>query len=46
MPGRMGNDMLTTKNLTVIDVRPDENILLVKGAVPGAREGLVHIYTK
>jgi large subunit ribosomal protein L3 len=46
MPGRMGNDMLTRKNLTVIDIRPDENILLVKGSVPGASEGLLQIYTK
>ena len=46
MPGRMGNDMLTRKNLTVIDIRPDENILLVKGSVPGANEGLLQIYTK
>jgi len=46
MPGRMGNDMLTTKNLTVIDVRADENIMLVKGSVPGARQGLLQIYIK
>jgi len=46
MPGRMGNNLLTRKNLTVIDVRADENIMLVKGSVPGAPEGLLHIYTK
>ena len=46
MPGRMGNDLLTKKNLTVIDVRADENILLVKGSVPGAKNGLLQIYTK
>jgi large subunit ribosomal protein L3 len=46
MPGRMGNEQLTKKNLTVVDVRVDENILLVKGSVPGAREGLLQIYTK
>jgi len=46
MPGRMGNELLTKKNLTVIDVRADENILLVKGSVPGAKEGLLQIYTK
>jgi len=46
MPGRMGNALLTKKNLTVIDVRADENILLVKGSVPGAKEGLLQIYTK
>jgi large subunit ribosomal protein L3 len=46
LPGRMGNELLTTKNLTVVDIRPDENILLVKGSVPGAPEGLLQIYTK
>ena len=46
MPGRMGNDLLTRKNLTVVDVRADENILLVKGSVPGAKQGLLQIYTK
>jgi len=46
MPGRMGNELLTRKNLTVVDVRADENILLVKGSVPGAPEGLLQIYTK
>jgi large subunit ribosomal protein L3 len=46
MPGRMGNDLLTTKNLTVVDVRADENIMLVKGSVPGAPQGLLQIYIK
>ena len=46
MPGRMGNELLTKKNVTVIDVRADENIMLVKGSVPGAKEGLLQIYTK
>ena len=46
LPGRMGNELLTTKNLTVIDVRADENIMLVKGSVPGAKEALLQIFTK
>jgi len=46
LPGRMGGQLLTTKNLTVIDVRADENIMLVKGSVPGAKQGLLHIYIK
>lgn len=46
MPGRMGNEKITKKNLTVIDVRADEHIMLVKGSVPGAKEGLLQIYTK
>ncbi len=46
LPGRMGNALITQKNLKVIDIRKDENILLVQGAVPGARNGLVKIFTK
>jgi large subunit ribosomal protein L3 len=46
LPGHMGTDKKTVKNLTVVDVREDENILLVQGAVPGAKNGLVSIYTK
>ena len=41
MAGRMGNVRVTTPNLTVVAVRADENLLLVKGAVPGARQGMV-----
>lgn len=37
MAGRMGYDMNTLKNLTVISVEPDNNIIYLKGAVPGAR---------
>ena len=46
LPGRMGNELLTKKNLTVVDVRAEENIMLVKGSVPGAKQGLLQIYTK
>lgn len=46
LPGHMGTDRKTIKNLTVVDIRTDENILLIKGAVPGAKNGLVRIYTK
>jgi large subunit ribosomal protein L3 len=43
MPGQMGNARVTVKNLEVIDVRPEENLLLVKGSVPGPRRGLLFI---
>jgi large subunit ribosomal protein L3 len=43
LPGHMGNARVTQKNLEVVDVRPDENLLLVKGAVPGPQQGLVFI---
>jgi len=43
LPGRMGNSRVTVKSLQVVDVRPENNLLLVKGAVPGARNGLLLI---
>lgn len=36
LPGHMGSEKVTTKNLKVVDVKPDQNLLIVKGAVPGA----------
>jgi large subunit ribosomal protein L3 len=41
MSGRMGAERVTTINLRVVAVRPDEHVLLVRGAVPGARNGTV-----
>jgi len=46
LPGHMGNNLITQKNLKVIDIREDDNILLVQGAVPGAKNGLIKIFTK
>lgn len=43
MPGQKGNKNKTVLNLTVIDVRPEDNLLLIKGAVPGADNGIVFI---
>ena len=43
MPGHMGRKKVTTQNLTVVDANAEEGILLVKGAVPGARGGWVYI---
>ncbi len=43
MPGQMGDKRVTTQNLKVIQVRPDENLILVKGSVPGANGGIVMI---
>ena len=39
----MGGKGVTAKNSEIIDIIPEENILLVKGAVPGARNSLVKI---
>lgn len=41
MPGQMGNERVTTQSLEVVGVRPEENLILVKGAVPGGKKGLV-----
>ena len=43
MPGQMGNQRVTVKGLQVVDVRPEENIILVRGAVPGGKNGVVLI---
>jgi large subunit ribosomal protein L3 len=43
MPGQLGDKRVTTQNLKVIQVRPDENLILVKGSVPGATGGIVVI---
>lgn len=44
MAGRTGGDRVTYKNMTVIRIIPESNILIVKGAVPGAKTGLVEIH--
>ncbi len=41
MPGRMGNERVTVRKLTVARVDSDKNLLLIKGAVPGAEGGLL-----
>jgi large subunit ribosomal protein L3 len=43
MPGRMGGDRITVQNLKVMKVNLKKNLLLVKGAVPGARRGYLII---
>ena len=43
MAGRMGNCQVTVSNLKVISADPDRNLLLVRGAVPGGRNGLLMI---
>lgn len=37
MPGRVGNERVTVKSLKVVDIKPERNLLLVKGSVPGRR---------
>ena len=43
MAGRFGSDRVTTRNLTVAQIRPDQNLLLVVGAVAGSRGGYVEV---
>ena len=45
MPGRMGNDTVLRKNVVVVDIRTEENVLLLKGPLPGAKNGLLKIFT-
>jgi large subunit ribosomal protein L3 len=44
MAGRMGGERVTVRNLKVVGIIPDSNLLLVKGSVPGAINGLVEIH--
>ena len=41
MPGHMGDRRVTTQNLEIVEVRPEENLVLVNGSVPGANNGYV-----
>ena len=43
LPGRMGYNRVTVKNLRVVDVRPEMDVVIVKGSVPGSPNSLVEI---
>ena len=43
MPGQMGAERVTVRNLQVVKVEPEQNLLFVRGSVPGHRDGLVAI---
>ena len=43
MPGRYGNEKVTVKNLTVVKIEKEKNMLYLKGAVPGARNSYLII---
>jgi large subunit ribosomal protein L3 len=43
LPGHHGNQRVTIRNLEVFDVRPEQNLLILKGAVPGCRSGIVEV---
>jgi large subunit ribosomal protein L3 len=44
-PGRMGGGRVTQRGLTVVEVRSADDLLLVRGAVPGPRGGIVEVRT-
>lgn len=46
MAGHYGAETVTIKNLTVVDIIPEKNLLLVKGGVPGAPKSYVMVYFK
>ena len=43
MPGQHGNRKVTVQNIKVLDVKEDQNLILLKGGIPGSRHGLILI---
>jgi len=43
LPGHMGTDRKTVKNLTIVDIKHDDNLLLVKGPLPGFKTGILEV---
>lgn len=43
MAGQMGNVRVTTQNLMVAEVRPEENLIMIRGSVPGHKNGVVAV---
>lgn len=43
LPGRMGGDRVTVSGLEIVEVHPEDNVILVRGAVPGPNGGFVSI---
>lgn len=41
LPGHMGNERKTVQNLVIVGIKPDKNLILVKGSVPGSKNGIV-----
>ncbi len=41
LPGHYGVDRKTVRNLEIVDIRPDENLILIKGPVPGHKQALI-----
>ncbi|MEW6118191.1 MAG: 50S ribosomal protein L3 [Nitrospirota bacterium] len=43
MAGHMGNERVTVRNLKIVDVRPEQNLILIKGAIPGPTNTIIEI---
>jgi large subunit ribosomal protein L3 len=43
MPGHYGNQRVTIQNIKVLDVKEDQNLIFLKGGIPGSRNGLILI---
>jgi large subunit ribosomal protein L3 len=43
MAGRMGGTRISVRNLTILRVMPDQNLILIKGSIPGAMNSIVEI---
>jgi large subunit ribosomal protein L3 len=43
LPGHMGSEKITVKNVEIVEVRAEQNLLLIRGAVPGAKGSFVEI---
>jgi len=46
LPGHMGVDRVTIKNIEVVSVRPEDNVLLLKGGLPGAQNGMLIVVNR
>lgn len=45
MAGRMGNEQVTTRNVEIVRIDADKNLLMIRGSVPGANDGIVRVRT-
>ena len=43
MPGQYGNERKTVRNLKIVDIRSEDNLMMIKGAIPGSRNSMVTI---
>jgi large subunit ribosomal protein L3 len=46
LPGRMGGVQRTTRNLTLVQIDAENNLLFIKGSIPGANNGIVFVRTE